>query len=178
MPMHRPVTILAPTLQAVLAGTCQYLRRPEGTLSQCQPGDRLWIREKFRLPASCEAFSPLQALERGASPVFLADEPDLPEWALKDLGRIRFARELPRAWHRAHLVITSIERVRLQLVTPEEIEQAGFETYAHFIAAWDAGLSLQAQRGASLKWKSNPEVLQIGFHRVAQPMPDAEVIAA
>ena len=171
----RPVTILAPTLQAVLSSTCKRLRRPEGSLSQCQPGDRLWVREKFRLPAAVESISPLQALERGATPVFLADEPDLPDFALKDLSRIRFARELPRAWHRAHLVIRTIERVPLQAMTQIEAQAAGFASKPQFIAAWNAGVSFPGRRsGASFKWDANPTVLLICFDCIASPIPEQD----
>ena len=165
----RPITIIAPTIQHVLAGTCTTLHRPQGALSTCRAGDRLWIREQFRLPIRFDGISPLQALERGATPVLSADIDDLPAYATADLGRPRFAREMPRAWHRAHLVITSIDLTRLHTVTPAEAEAAGFAKTDHFGQAWNAGLrgfkSIRPPR-----WENNPIVLAISFTIVAAPV--------
>ena len=163
----RKITIIAPTIQRVIAGTCTTLRRLPRTLSDCRPGDRLWIREQFRLPIGFDDISPLQALERHAVPVMSADIEDLPSYATADLGRPRFAREMPRAWHRAHLVIDRIETARLHDLTDEQAQREGFANTAQFARSWDAGQRLS--KGLTL-WQHNPTVLVITFHCICAPL--------
>jgi hypothetical protein len=166
----RPITIIAPVIQNVLDGICTTLRRPRGALADCRPGDRLWIREQFRLHRDHNHISPLQALERGAVPVFVADTPGMPDYAVADLGRPRFARELPRAWHRAYLAIGTVRDERLQAITDEEIVREGYETRARYAAAWDSGArfrgwTVQQRRPSS--WAVDPKVLVFTFTCVA-----------
>ncbi|MDR3408435.1 MAG: hypothetical protein P4L68_08055 [Methylovirgula sp.] len=168
----RPITIIAPTISRVLDGTCTTLRRPRGALAACRAGDRLWIREQFRIHRDYDHISPLQALDRGATPVMSSDEHDLPDYATSDLGRRRFARELPKAWHRAHLVITSIDTIHLQSITPADAINAGFTTLDQFAQAWNAGLRgfIDQRSIRPPKWENDPAVLVLTFKCHAAPM--------
>jgi len=166
----RPITIIAPTIQRVIDGTCTTLRRPPGALSACRPGDRLWIREQFRLPIRFDNISPLQALERDAVPVMAADLDGLPPYATADLGRPRFARELPKAWHRAHLVITAVRTERLQEISHNDAFREGFISTAQFALAWDAGQRFG--NGLTL-WQHDPTVLVFTFHCINAPLAGA-----
>lgn len=163
----RPITLLPPRLGRVLDGTCREIRYPVGTLQDLIPGDRLWLREQFYLGRQFEHIAPLQALARGAVPVFAVDREFLPAFAVADLGRRRFAREMPKVWHRAHLVVRHVRLEQLHAITPAEITAEGFESRHHYARAWDAGVSLT---GASTRWAADPKVLVIGFDAVAAPL--------
>ena len=167
---ERPITILAPTLERVLDGTCTRIRRPAGNsvLGRLKPGDHLWLREQFYLTRSFDFTPPLVALSRGAVPVYARDREVLPPYATADLGRRRFARELPKDWHRYHLEILAIRRERLHEIPDEDIASEGHESRERYAAAWDAGVSLS---GWADKWKADPEVLVITFRAFAQPLP-------
>lgn len=167
---ERPVTILPPTLERVLAGSCTRIRRPatSSALASLRPGDHLWLREQFYLTRSFDFTPPLVALSRGAVPVYARDREVLPPYATADLGRRRFARELPKDWHRFHLEIHAIRRERLHEIPDEDIAAEGHESRERFASAWDAGVSLSGWRD---KWKADPEVLVITFRAFAHPLP-------
>ncbi|KUR80793.1 hypothetical protein [Novosphingobium sp. FSW06-99] len=169
----RPVTIIAPTIQRVIDGTCTRLRRPNRALAECSAGDRLWIREQFHLAKQFEHISPLQALDRGAVPVWSVDVPDLPDYATADLGRRRFARELPKAWHRAHLVVTAVHTEPLQTISDEEIANAGFTARDQYARAWDTALRGFVDPVRSIRppvWANNPAALVVTFRCVTAPL--------
>lgn len=165
----RPVTVIGSAATQLHAGHVTRLRRPHGTLSTLKPCDRLWLRERFFLPKTFESVSPLQALGRGAVPVYAADHSDLPDYAVEDLGRCRFAREMPRAWHRAHLVVTGVALERLHDITDAEIAAEGFSSRDVFAAAWDGMTSL---KGKACAWKNNPAVIAFSFVLVPHPLPE------
>lgn len=169
-----PITIIAPTTARVLDGTCTELRRPVGSLAQCVAGDRLWIREHFVLHRDFERLSPLQALDRGASPVWSIDIPDLPDYITADLGRRRFARELPRAWSRAHCMIEAIHTEPISLISNAAIACEGFVAREQWIAAWDAGVSL-GREGQRWLYAADPRVLVITFRCILAPIERANV---
>lgn len=165
-----PVTLLTPTIGALIAGTFKRLRRPsDGPLIAIVPGDRLWIREQFYLPRRYEYVAPTRAAELGATPVYAHDRTDLPEWACADLGFRRFARSMPKIWHRHHLVVTAVATARLQAITDAEIAAEGHASREQFAAAWDAGLTLSG--GPNRRWAADPHVLVIDFRHVAGPLP-------
>lgn len=169
----RPVTLIAPAIGALIAGALKRLRRPaEGLLDAIRPGDRLWIREQFYLPRTFDRVAPTRAAELGATPVFAHDRADLPGWACADLGPRRFARSMPKVWHRHHLIVTAVATDRLQAITDAEIEAEGHASREQFTAAWDAGLTLSG--GPNRRWAADPHVLVIDFRHVAGPLPVEE----
>lgn len=166
----RPVTILPPTLDRVLDGTCTRIRRPASSsaLIRLKPGDHLWLREQFYLTRRFEWTPPLMACAQGAVPVYARDREILPDYAVADLGRRRFARELPKDWHRFHLEILAIRRERLHEIPDEDIAAEGHAGRDLFAKAWDAGVSLS---GWADKWEADPEVLVFTVRAVARPLP-------
>lgn len=169
----RPITMIAPAIGALMAGTLRRLRRPaDGALDAIGPGDRLWVREQFFLPRTLDNIAPTRAAELGATPVFAHDRADLPKWACADLGKRRFARSMPKVWHRQHLVVTAIATQRLQDITEAEIAAEGHASRKQFAAAWDAALALSGF--SSRRWAADPHVLVIDFRHAAAPISIAE----
>ncbi|HQS95052.1 MAG: hypothetical protein B7X90_01945 [Novosphingobium sp. 17-62-19] len=175
----QPITVVSPTIAQLHAGKVTRLRRPQGRLSTLKPGDRLWLREQFFLASAFEQISPTQALDRGATPVFGADHADLPDYATADLGRRRFAREMPKRWHRAHLVVTHVALERLQQISTEEIAAEGFASAEQFAASWNENLSLAKNSAGGgitafrrLEWKADPAVIAFTFAFVPHPLPE------
>lgn len=164
----RPITIIPPTIERVLDGRCTILRRPSGMLGTCQPGDRLWIREPFRLPRAFDYLSPSLAIADGAQPHFGTDPVD-------GVGRPRFARELPRAAHRAHLLVTDVHRQALHDVSEDELAAAGFESIRAFASHWTAGTRMGRRDNS---WDLNPEVLVLTVQCVRSPLalPDIQKV--
>ena len=173
--VDRPISVLNPSAAPLLAGTLTRLHRPPGLMSLVKSGDRLWLREHFFLPR--RFMSPLQAHAAGAEPIFALDlhgNPLPQRGAQLGLVRRRFARELPRVWHRAHLAVEAVGSSRLQDITEAEIRAAGFVTREGFAAAWDRNLSLSSW---GMVWAENPSVVVIEFHLVRAPVPPPAIRA-
>lgn len=164
----RPISILAPQIHLISAGLLTRLFRPGGGhLDALRPGDLLWVREHFHLDRRFDNVSPLQAAGRGATPVFCGGQ--IGDTSLS-IGRRRFARELPRIWHRQHLAITGCSHRSLGTITDAEIAAQGFALRSSFAEAWDLNLSLaKSGRDSAHLWRRNPTVLVLDFERVAMP---------
>lgn len=148
------------------------------------PGDRLWVREPFRLPAVDDFYSPSEvgkmALQAGyAKPwsaiQFEADgrrinwQPDYGE-----PGRLRPSIHMPRWASRITLIVTDVPVQRLQEISEEDAEAEGARP-AFSYPGWDGVSSvpcyrwgfhdlwdsLNAKRG--LGWDANPWVPAISF---------------
>ena len=164
-----PISILDDTLQAIRDGRQKQLRRPAGLLSRCRPGDCLWIRERFHLPARWDAFSPTAATRAGATASFAID--GVPEGA----GRRRFARELPAALHRMHLRVLAARVEQIQDLTEFDAIAEGAASRADFMTHWNC---VHARAGAGLfgkqiRWADNPRVVVLRFDLVEVPLPMA-----
>lgn len=163
------ITVLAPQIHLINAGLLARLFRPAGgMLDTLQPGDLLWVREPFVLPAQFDHLAPTQAKMCGAKPLFAAG----PVTGHLQPGRPRFARELLRVWHRQHLRIMATDRRPVQSITAAELADQGYALFANFAEAWDRNLSLTrsgrtrvARRHQS--FSKNPEALVIDFERIA-----------
>ena len=162
----RRIALRNPLLSALRAGECRRFRRPLGLLARCRPGDRLWIAEPFALPRCWDSLSPLQALDGNAAPIW--PEQDVPLYAdpVHARGRIRFARELPRQCHRAHLVIDAMAQAPLHDVTLEEARAEGHPTLSAYAAAWEASSFGFATRA----WDDNPTVIVLDVTFVGEPL--------
>lgn len=168
-----PIAIVEPTIAAVIAGTCTTIRRPPGKLlHRIAVGDRLWVREPFHLAVKFDSWAPLAAATVGARPTF-ATEVDERSRVAFGIGRRRFSRELPKQWHRQHMVVTAVRRQRLQAIAESDIRAEGFKDRAAYAAAWDRNLAYFTRSPDSLKpgsWPTDPEVLVIDFTRIAEPL--------
>jgi hypothetical protein len=167
----QPITVIAPTIGPLLAGAVTNLRRPQGRLSTLKPGDHLWLREQFYLAQAFDHISPLQAKDRGATPVFANDRADLPDFATADLGRRRFAREMPKSWHRVHLVATHVALERLHDISDQQIIAEGYPDREIYAAGWDTGISLADFKAKRNRWANNPAVIAFGFKLILSPLP-------
>lgn len=167
----RPISIRQPQLGKLLSGELTSLRRPLSAITQrLGPGDVLWVREPFALVKKWDGLSPTAAARLGATPIFTRGCGQ-PLHGLLDAGRLRFARELLRVWHRYHLKIAQVERQQLQSITQAELAAEGFKTRAAFIAAWNLGLAVSSAKGNA--WDENPLVAVIHFTAVAGPLPES-----
>lgn len=167
--MSVPVSILEPTIGAVMDGRCRQLWRPLGGMyAHCPIGDRLWVREAFYLSVEFERVAPTVAEMRGALPTFAADITPAaaaePGW----LGKRRMARMLPKVWHRQHLVVTGKDTRRLQSITEAEARAQGFEDMSAFAEAWDRMIQLS---GWGFEWAQAPLAVVLEFEHVLAALP-------
>jgi len=156
-----------------------------------QPGDRLWVRENFRLPKSLDAMNCTQVAERmldlgytapwapiryeadGAT-INATDSP-LSLWG-GDWGRLRVARFMPRWASRLALEITDVRVQRVQEISEEDAKAEGviernkmFRAHADapdFLSARQAFLHLFYDINKRAPKGSNPWVWVITFKRV------------
>lgn len=142
------------------------------------PGDRLWVREAWRVHANYNTFD--------AATIWIASNGDMrhcvyyeatgkiPEWA----GRYRYGRFMPRWASRTLLEVTDIRIERLQAISQQDaINEGGPPShfsidaisreygYADFPRSWFAQLwdSINAERAP---WRKNPWVWVVVFKRV------------
>jgi hypothetical protein len=178
----RPVSLLMPTLGAIVRGRCMHLRRVAcGALGQVEPGDLLWIREAFYLDARFDQASPTLALKLNAWPVFERDywpkittggaieRPGIPK--PRGLGKRRPAGALKKEWHRSHLVVQAVERQRLHAITDAEIRAAGYATRAAFAGDWSRYTAAGMFGRAGTAWADNPTVAVFTIGYVDAPAP-------
>lgn len=153
------------------------LRCPYGRV-----GDRLYVKEAFRLHRVRDHQSPAEACAEAREPLlvqYLADwtEPDDPFW---EPGRYRHDRFMPRALSRLTLEITEVRVERVQEISDADAVAEGCcaapgrcaDYYAErgvhrrkFSRLWD---KINARRGHG--WEANPHVWVIGFKRVTDPV--------
>lgn len=169
----QPISIREPEIRELIAGAMTALIRPIGRLATLGPGDLLWVREPFLLHQRFNGHAPTAAATLGAAPTFVTDLPiraPLPA----ELGRRRHARELPKAWHRQHLVIASIMRLQLHDVADRDLRTAGWKSRSAFATRWDQDARFPDQRLTKQNfWAANPWVLRIQFTRAAKPLTAA-----
>lgn len=166
-----PLTLREPTLSRFVAGDTLLLRRPTGgMLGHVAPGDRLWLREPFRLKRKFNSLSPTAASDFAARPYFTADlargEADE-----RELGPARVARNLLKDWHRYHARILSVRHQSLQDITRAEVEALGYRNLNAFIGAWDRDITGFTSRRDPRTWQNNPTVLVIEVEPVFAPLP-------
>lgn len=147
------------------------------------PGDRLWVRETFRLPSYMDD-RPAKAL-LGYYPGQLYGVTEWPaqDHEAKNRGRNRPGRFMPRELSRLTLEVTEVRVQRLQDISPADIDAEGCRP--DLVAGqdididgdlWPAGVrtvrlafqelwdSLNAKRAP---WDSNPWVWAVTFRRAA-----------
>lgn len=138
------------------------------------PGDRLWVRERWALPADVDG--PLEPEHARRHVRYLADEelhrPKGWETGAAS-GEFRPAREMPQWASRLTLEITGVRLEQLQAISPEDLEAEG--------GMWREGASNpgpEADREGFARWWSevnaaggntwerNPWVWVVEFRRV------------
>lgn len=200
---ERPILFSGPMVRAILAGTKTQTRRtlraqPDDKLCHgvhydrttggamwgaCPygvPGDRLWVREAWRVschiddqpPRECFKYcSPSRALQMQ----YVADGHE-PMSCCSEWGKVRPSIFMPRRASRITLEITDVRVQRLQEISEEDAKAEGVEPYrlpVHsaresmrhadgFSVLWD---SINAKRAP---WASNPWVWDITFARVTK----------
>jgi hypothetical protein len=141
-----------------------------------QEGDRLWVRESWRVASNWDSFAPRDIPEfvfNNGGVRYLADNPD-------DLnGKARVSIHMPRKASRIKLEIVNVGYERLHYMTPIDAIREGTnldvdynkigDRYGSipypkkaFAQLWD---SINAKRG--LGWNVNPWVWVITFERVS-----------
>jgi hypothetical protein len=139
-----------------------------------EPGDRLWVREPWALPADAEGRLEPDVARRHIR--FLADEevglgggrsaPAMP-------GGFHPAREMPRWASRLTLEVTGVRLEQLLAISPEDLEaeggmwregtsDPGSEADREGFARWWS--QVNAARGNA--WEANPWVWVVEFRRV------------
>lgn len=158
-----------------------------------KPGDRLWLRENFRLPKSLNAMNCTQVAERmldlgytapwapiryesdGAT-INATERTNSPHslWG-GDWGRLRVARFMPRWASRITLEITDVRVEHVQEISEEDAEAEGIRRTE---GGWWAGprdnymvpsaayRELWDSINGAGSWSSNPWVWVITFKRV------------
>lgn len=96
----------------------------EGTVHRIyprvQPGDRMWVREAWRVSKALDAVAP-RDLDRTTMPEWLASDPDLYD------GKIRASMHLPRWASRLTLIVTDVRVQRLHDISEEDAVAEGVE---------------------------------------------------
>jgi hypothetical protein len=140
---------------------CYSPRTPEHHVSYCpygQPGDRLWVRETFRVIDG--QTQPRIAID------YRADPED--KWCrigdfLGDGKKWRPSIHMPRWASRILLEITNVRVERVQEISVADAKAegvCGLSARAEFLMLWD---SINAKRGFG--WDANPWVWVIEFRR-------------
>lgn len=168
MKVH-PVSIRQPEIGALVADRLSVLIRPLGRLAVLGPGDLLWVREPFFLPAKWARLKPAVAAAMPEStPIFAADCSARELSTLARSGRkCRMTREMPKAWHRQYLRIAAIDKLPLHEVAEAELLAPGWRDVPEFARRWNETGMLS---GAPV-FARNPIVLRIAFDRIAGPAP-------
>lgn len=179
----RPIIFSGPMVLALLDGSKTQTRRlarrttprriggghyPAPTIWQkVQPGDRLWVREAFRLRDDQDAKPPSQDWWKSGAWYF-ADDPALePSGCGGGAGKLRPSIHMPRWASRLTLAVSEVRRQRVQDISRNDCGYEGFRlgltgrgmpSPYDFERFW---CSLHSKPGAL--WEDNPEVVALTF---------------
>jgi hypothetical protein len=172
----RPISLVGTNAAAILAGNVTQLRRVGTSFQTLRPGMKLWVRERVRFAKVFDDFAPLHILSVASpgAPTRVLFEADLATPPHPDLGfgRVRFAREMPKALHRAHLIVDAVRREALHQVTEEDARAEGVGRLAAYPAWWNEtnGKEARSISGDPGRWADNPMTTVIGFTLVREPL--------
>lgn len=197
---ERPIPFSAPMVRAILDGTKtqtrrvvkgwalewlapgmftpEYVANPENKACPYgQPGDRLWVREAWRAPSSCDHLPP-RSIGDSEAVRFMADET---VGADPGFGKGRPGMFMPRWASRITLEVTGVRVERLQDISEADAISEGVTP------KWEPGCSgrlMEALGGFSFKpaasayadlweqingpdaWDANPWVWVVEFKRI------------
>jgi len=153
----------------------------ETVWTKAQPGDRLYVRENFRLRADQDDKPPSE--DYWKSGAWYAADGSEPTGCQGGPGKLRPSIHMPRWASRLTLVVTDVRRERLQEITPEDAMAEGIDgTYPDpgpckwrhpeqdrgtsdpchaFEWLWDSIHGPDA-------WDENPEVCAISFQVISK----------
>ena len=133
----RPIIFSAPMVRALAAGRKTQTRRlATSPLRRVQPGDRLYVREAWRLPANWDDRAPNAIVEScreagwrqpWAPIAWEADgtRDNWGEWREHEPGRLRPSMHLPRPFSRMTLIVEVVKVERLQDISEADGEAEG-----------------------------------------------------
>lgn len=186
----RPIIFSAPMVRALLAGRKTQTRRlATSPLRRVQPGDRLYVREAWRLPATWDDRAPHAIVsscrEAGwkqpwAPVAWEADctRDNWGEWREHEPGRLRPSLHLPRPFSRLTLMVEGVKAEPLQSISAADAVAEGIERELGGWKTYDDGPRAFGQREsfaslwASLhpkageRWQDNPHVVALTFRVV------------
>lgn len=175
-----PFTIRQPTTAAFKTRRPLRVRRlAEGMYARLAIGEpngqRLWIREPYRLKRKFNSLSPSAAQGFDAQPFF---EEDLGPGDVEtlELGEKRHARCLLRDWHRWHAIVDDAILQPLQDITVEEVRGEGFTSISAWAARWDGDITSFSRRDRRV-WANNPRVLVLTLTPKLEPLPEEQELS-
>jgi len=176
---ERPILFAAPMVRAILAGQKTQTRRVckgqrelsnayDFPLDRCpygQPGDRLWVREAWRVCSESDGVKP-RDMDAAYRVWFEADAPHQP-----GAGRLRPGMFMPRRLSRITLEVIGVRVERLHQISRGDATAEGCP-FANMRDAespvrWYEGLWRLINGPGS--WDANPWVWVVEFERVSEP---------
>jgi hypothetical protein len=182
-----PIIFSAHMVRALAAGRKTQTRRlATSPLRRVQPGDRLYVREAWRLPANWDDRAPNAIVEScreagwrqpWAPIAWEADgtRENWGEWREHEPGRLRPSMHLPRPFSRMTLIVEGVKVEPLQSITAPDALAEGIERELGGWKTYDGGPRAIGQREsfASLRaslhtkpgerWEDNPDVVALTF---------------
>lgn len=141
------------------------------------PGDRLWCRETWRAPSSCDHLSP-RSIADSEGVRFVADET---VGAGPGYGKKRPGMFMPRWASRLTLEITEVRVERLQDISLNDVRAEGCEVRAFWLFGAEAAerqriganvyRQLWEQINGAGSWDANPWVWALTFKSVSDEAP-------
>lgn len=158
-PPSRPILFSGPMVLALLAGDKTQTRRlVKDVAVRCplfDPGDRLWVRERWRLLGAHDGRLTVEYAADGAVREV--------EARLKDESgdRVRSPLFLPRAAARIHLDVVAVRQERLQDITESDAQAEGTQESApDFRSGFQ---SVWGRLHGPESWTVNPRVWVVSF---------------
>lgn len=156
--IERPILFSGEMVRAILAGRKTQTRRVIWAIRRVtgcpygEPGDRLWVRERFYVQPE------LWAEGHGPQPVEYAADVADPRMVEDYVGKPSI--HMPRWASRITLEITGRRMQRVQDISEADAAAEGVGSREEFAALWDA---INVKRGYA--WVTNPLVWVIEFKR-------------
>lgn len=150
--MDHPIIFSGPMIRAILDGRKTMTRRlPRAPWPNVQPGDKLWVRERWRPTGKSDGDAPspveFQEPSRLTAPSRGAASPLGKKW--------RPSIHLPRRHSRLTLFVQDVRRESIFAISDADILAEGCRDRVEFTALWDT-LHPRA-------WRGFPSVIVIQF---------------
>lgn len=176
---ERPILFSAPMVRALLTGTKTQTRRiaiPKRSIEpmtdECpygQPGDRLWVREAWRVEGKhTDSYSP-SCIEINRAHFGRIDYEASITWNKSMYGKLRPSIHMPRWASRITLEVTGVRVERLQDISEADARAEGISRAdcPDWHATTDYRALWESINGPG-SWDANPWVWVVEFRRVPQ----------